>query len=134
MKHTNSYSYKRIRNNSFQDILYVTTNILTVTMGLIKICIIMTHKEEFINLIVYVQQHFWNVKYDFREKEILNNCKKTCTFFVCSVTIMGACAIVAYLTTPVIGRFYCSIILLSYSLIVCCRSLIQVGNALRGCT
>ncbi|XP_050594980.1 uncharacterized protein LOC126924480 [Bombus affinis] len=86
------------------DILYVTTNILTVTMGLIKICIIMTHKEEFINLIVYVQQHFWNVKYDFREKEILDNCKKTCTFFVCSVTIMGACAIVAYLTTPVIAN------------------------------
>ncbi|XP_068978354.1 uncharacterized protein [Bombus flavifrons] len=86
------------------DILYVTTNILTVTMGLIKICIIMTHKEEFINLIVYVQQHFWNVKYDFREKKILDNCRKTCTFFVCSVTIMGACAIVAYLITPVIAN------------------------------
>nr|XP_033203185.1 odorant receptor 13a-like [Bombus vancouverensis nearcticus] len=86
------------------DILYVTTNILTVTMGLIKICIIMAHKEEFINLIVYVRQHFWNVKYNFREKEILDDCRKTCTFFVCSVTIMGACAIVAYLITPVIAN------------------------------
>ncbi|XP_003494285.1 odorant receptor 4-like [Bombus impatiens] len=86
------------------DILYVTTNILTVTMGLIKICIIMAHKEEFINLIVYVRQHFWNVKYNFREKEILDDCRKTCTFFVCSVTIMGACAIIAYLITPVIAN------------------------------
>ncbi|XP_033361966.1 odorant receptor 4-like [Bombus vosnesenskii] len=86
------------------DILYVTTNILTVTMGLIKICIIMKHKKEFIKLIVYVQQRFWNVKYDFREKEILNDCKKTCTFFVCSVTIMGTFAILAYLTTPLIGN------------------------------
>ncbi|XP_043600909.1 odorant receptor 13a-like [Bombus pyrosoma] len=86
------------------DILYVITNILTVTMGLIKICIIMNHKEEFMKLIVYMQQHFWNVKYDFREKEILDNCKKTCTFFVCSVTVMGTCAILAYLTTPLIAN------------------------------
>ncbi|XP_071867039.1 uncharacterized protein [Bombus fervidus] len=86
------------------DILYVTTNILTVTMGLTKICIIMKHKEEFMKLIMYVQQNFWNVKYDFREKEILDNCKKTCTFFVCSVTVMGTCAILAYLTTPLIAN------------------------------
>ena len=98
-------------------------------MGSIKICIIMKHKEEFIKLIMYVQQNFWNVKYDFREKEILDNCKKTCTFFVCSVTIMGTCAILAYLTTPLIGRSK-----IFYSFTVCCIFLIQIVDDSYGYT
>ncbi|XP_003494119.1 odorant receptor 4-like [Bombus impatiens] len=84
------------------DILYVTTNILTVIMGLIKICIILMHKREFISLITYTQRNFWNVNYDTREKEILKNCRKTCTFFVCSVSAIGICAMLAYLSTPLI--------------------------------
>ena len=62
------------------------------------------HKKEFINLIVYMQENFWNVKYDIHEKEILDDCKKICAFFVSSVTAIGICAIIAYLTTPFTGR------------------------------
>ena len=62
------------------------------------------HKKQFINLIVYMQDNFWNVKYDIREKEIFDNCKKVCAFFVSCVTTIGICAIAAYLTTPFTGR------------------------------
>lgn len=72
-------------------------------MILVKICVIVVHKSEFINLIVYMQQYFWNVNYDSREKEILNSCKKTCAFFVSSVTFIGICAILSYLMTPFTG-------------------------------
>ncbi|XP_043512091.1 odorant receptor 13a-like [Frieseomelitta varia] len=84
------------------DILYVITNLLTVVMSLLKICIILMHKSEFLNLIIYMQQNFWNVDYDFREKEILNNCKRTCAFFVSSVTSIGICAMLSYVITPIL--------------------------------
>ncbi|KAK1137086.1 hypothetical protein K0M31_001613 [Melipona bicolor] len=87
------------------DILYVVTNVLTMVMALLKICIIVRHKREFLNLIIYMHQNFWNVDYDFREKEILNNCKRTCAFFIFSVTSIGICAMLCYLITPILGRF-----------------------------
>ncbi|XP_017766926.1 PREDICTED: uncharacterized protein LOC108555659 [Eufriesea mexicana] len=82
------------------DILYSITTTLTVIMSLFKICIIMKHRGDFASLILYMQQNFWNVKYDFQEKEILNNCKRVCTFFVCSVTTIGICAMVSFIITP----------------------------------
>ncbi|KAK9293403.1 hypothetical protein QLX08_011639 [Tetragonisca angustula] len=84
------------------DILYVVTNLLTVVMGLLKICIILTHKNEFLNLIIYMQQNFWNVDYDFCEREVLNNCKRTCVFFVSCVTSIGICAMLSYVITPIL--------------------------------
>ncbi|XP_061939166.1 odorant receptor 13a-like isoform X1 [Apis cerana] len=86
------------------DILYALANYMSVMMILVKICVIVVHKSEFINLIVYMQQYFWNVNYDSREKEILNSCKKTCAFFVSSVTFIGICAILSYLMTPFTAR------------------------------
>ncbi|CAD1468956.1 unnamed protein product [Heterotrigona itama] len=87
------------------DVLYVITNVLTVVMGLIKMYTILMHKSEFINLIIYMQQNFWIVNYDFREKEILDNCRKTCTFFISSVTTIGVCAMLSYTITPIIDIF-----------------------------
>lgn len=88
-----------------QDILYVVTNALSMMMITVKICMIVIRKEEFINLIVYMQENFWNENYyDFREKEIFENCKRTCAFFVSLVTTIGICAILSYLATPLIGK------------------------------
>ncbi|XP_031371293.1 odorant receptor 13a-like [Apis dorsata] len=84
------------------DILYVVTNALSMMMITVKICMIVMHKEEFINLIVYMQENFWNDNYDFHEREILENCKRTCAFFVSLVTTIGICAILSYLATPLI--------------------------------
>ncbi|XP_012345358.2 odorant receptor 13a-like [Apis florea] len=85
------------------DILYVVTNALSMMMITVKICMIVIRKEEFINLIVYMQENFWNDNYyDFREKEIFENCKRTCAFFVSLVTTIGICAILSYLATPLI--------------------------------
>ncbi|XP_006610187.1 odorant receptor 13a-like [Apis dorsata] len=86
------------------DILYAMTNTITTIMALIKICIILMYKGKFLNLIVYMQQNFWNVNYDYREKEILDDCRKTCIFFISSVTTIGMCTVMSYLTTPVITQ------------------------------
>ncbi|XP_003249267.2 odorant receptor 13a [Apis mellifera] len=86
------------------DILYAMTNTITTIMALIKICIILTYKGKFLNLIVYMQQNFWNVDYDCQEKEILDDCRKTCIFFISSVTTIGMCTVMSYLTTPVITQ------------------------------
>ncbi|XP_043793995.1 odorant receptor 13a-like [Apis laboriosa] len=84
------------------DILYATTNNITMIMGLAKICIILMYKKKFLNLIVYMQQNFWNLNYDYREKKILDDCRKTCTFFISSVTTMAICAMICYLMIPFI--------------------------------
>ncbi|XP_017766946.1 PREDICTED: odorant receptor 4-like [Eufriesea mexicana] len=83
------------------DVLYSLTTALTVLMGLIKICVILKHRGDFISLIVDMQQKFWNVKYDFQEKIILENCNKICTLFVCSVTTIGMCAMLSYVLPPI---------------------------------
>lgn len=52
-----------------------------------------------------MQENFWNDNYhDFREKEIFENCKRTCAFFVSLVTTIGIFAILSYLATPLIGK------------------------------
>ncbi|XP_012345366.1 odorant receptor 13a-like [Apis florea] len=87
------------------DILYVITNFLTVMISFVKIIIIMIYKKEFIDMILYMEKNFWNVKYDFQEEEILNNCRKTCIFFVTSVSTIGICAMISYAITPIIEYY-----------------------------
>ncbi|XP_016904178.2 uncharacterized protein LOC107992669 [Apis cerana] len=82
------------------DVLYALTNNITMVIGLIKIYVILLYKGKFLNLIVYMQQNFWNVNYDCHEKEILDDCRKTCIFFVSSITTIGTCAMISYLMTP----------------------------------
>lgn len=94
----------RYVNNSLQDILYVVTNNITLIISLVKICNIIIYKGKFLNLIVNMQENFWNVNYDYHEKEILDDCKKICIFFISSVTTIAICAIISYLMTPFIGR------------------------------
>lgn len=55
-------------------------------------------------MILYMEKNFWNVKYDFQEEEILNNYRKTCIFFVTSVSTIGICAMISYTITPIIGE------------------------------
>ncbi|KAG6803713.1 odorant receptor Or2-like [Apis mellifera caucasica] len=86
------------------DILYVVTNNITLIISLVKICNIIIYKGKFLNLIVDMQENFWNVDYDYHEKEILDDCKKICIFFISSVTTIGICAIISYLMTPFVAQ------------------------------
>ncbi|XP_017766919.1 PREDICTED: odorant receptor 49b-like [Eufriesea mexicana] len=82
------------------DVLYIMSNNLSLTMSVVKVFIIIAHQEEFLGLIMYMQQHFWNVNYDFHEREILSSCKKICTIFVSGVSLIGICAMLCYIITP----------------------------------
>ncbi|XP_050594246.1 odorant receptor 63a-like isoform X1 [Bombus affinis] len=86
------------------DTLYALANTMSLILTLVKVCVIVVHKKEFMNLVVYMEQHFLAVKYDFHEKEILNNCRKICAFFISSVTTIGICAILSYISTPFIAQ------------------------------
>ncbi|XP_076759020.1 odorant receptor 4-like [Xylocopa sonorina] len=82
------------------DVLYVFTNILTVVMALIKIYIILMHKVEFLDLIAYMQDKFWNVDHDTNEEAILENCRRTCIFFISGVSLIGVCVMFSYVSSP----------------------------------
>ncbi|CAL7937527.1 unnamed protein product [Xylocopa violacea] len=86
------------------DIFYVLTNSLTICMALAKIYIILMHKAEFLDLIAYMEDKFWNVNYENEEKKILDGCRKTCMFFVLTVSIVGLCVTVCYIMNPLIAR------------------------------
>ncbi|XP_076759019.1 odorant receptor 4-like [Xylocopa sonorina] len=86
------------------DIFYVLTNSLTIFMALAKIYIILIHKVEFLDLIAYMEDKFWNVNYISEEKKILDGCRKTCMFFVLTVSIVGLCVTVCYIMNPLIAR------------------------------
>ncbi|CAK9824881.1 Odorant receptor 4 [Anthophora retusa] len=86
------------------DILYVCTNCLSVMISTIKLGVILAHKVEFMDLIDYMYDHFWNADYDFHEKRILQNCRKTCVLFTSCVTTIGICVIISYIATPFIVR------------------------------
>ncbi|XP_076759016.1 odorant receptor 4-like [Xylocopa sonorina] len=82
------------------DILYVLTNCLSAATACGKVYILLLHKVEFIDLIVYMREKFWNSSYDLEEREILDNSRKTCIFFVSSVTTIGMCVMLSYIATP----------------------------------
>ncbi|CAL7937528.1 unnamed protein product [Xylocopa violacea] len=86
------------------DVLYVFTNTLTVVMALIKIYIILMRKVEFLDLIAYMREKFWNVDYDANEKVIFENCRRTCIFFISGVSLIGMCVMFSYVSTPFTGR------------------------------
>ncbi|CAK9796319.1 Odorant receptor 4 [Anthophora plagiata] len=86
------------------DILYVCSNCLSVLISSIKLIVIVVHKVEFMNLIDYMYDHFWNADYDFHEKRILQNCRNTCVYFTSCVSTIGICVIISYLAAPFIGR------------------------------
>ncbi|CAL7937522.1 unnamed protein product [Xylocopa violacea] len=82
------------------DILYVLTNCLSVVTASGKVYLLLINKAKFINLIVYMRDKFWNSSYDLEEKEIFDNYRKTCVFFISSVTTVGICVMLSYVATP----------------------------------
>ncbi|XP_076677887.1 odorant receptor 13a-like [Andrena cerasifolii] len=85
-------------------VLYIACSILSLLMIFIKVFVLTIHKVEFIELILYMQEDFWNASYNFREKEILDDVRKICIVFTFFVTLAGHCSIAGYLITPVIAN------------------------------
>ncbi|XP_076175228.1 odorant receptor 13a-like [Ptiloglossa arizonensis] len=88
--------------HDFSAFLYITCNVLSTIMVLIKLLIILIHRMEFLELILFMEKHFWNAEYDYHEKNILASVRRTCISFTIVVTLTGHGAIMGYLITPII--------------------------------
>ncbi|XP_033175944.1 odorant receptor 13a-like [Bombus impatiens] len=95
---------------SFDDLstrIYNVCNILAVLMPLLKMTVLLAHKQEFFHLIVYTQRRFWHENYDEDEKKIYMDCKRKCTVFVCFVIFTTKATLICYALSPIlenIGR------------------------------
>ncbi|XP_048268942.1 odorant receptor 13a-like isoform X1 [Bombus terrestris] len=95
---------------SFGDLstcLYNVCNILAVLMPLLKMTVLLAHKQELFHLIAYTQRRFWHENYDEYEKRIYMNCKRKCTVFVCFVIFTTKATLICYALSPIlenIGR------------------------------
>ncbi|CAK9824227.1 Odorant receptor 13a [Anthophora retusa] len=84
--------------------LYNTCNILSLIMPLFKILVLLAHKNDFFNLILYLQRKFLHADYNDCERTILLRCKRQCTLFICFFTIFTQATILFYFINPVIAN------------------------------
>ncbi|XP_033203407.1 odorant receptor 13a-like [Bombus vancouverensis nearcticus] len=95
---------------SFGDLstrIYNVCNILAILMPLLKMTVLLAHKQKFFRLITYTQRRFWHENYDEYEKKIYMDCKRKCTVFVCFVIFTTKATLICYALSPIlenIGR------------------------------
>ncbi|KAG7190905.1 hypothetical protein KM043_006965 [Ampulex compressa] len=90
--------------DDFSEMIYVACGTFTLLMALFKILVLYVHRTDFLNLILYTQKNFWHTNYDAYECKILAECKKKCTFFVCSFTTLSQGTIISYIVNPVVDN------------------------------
>ncbi|XP_031773979.1 odorant receptor Or2-like isoform X2 [Apis florea] len=84
--------------------IFSTSNTLSLILPLLKIFILLSHKEEFFRLIVYMQRNFLRGNYDDYEREVVFGCKRKCTFFICFFTFFTMATIVSYIASPIVAN------------------------------
>nr|XP_031844817.1 uncharacterized protein LOC116432309 [Nomia melanderi] len=87
----------------FSACTYVACNIMCLNIALFKILILVVHKQKFLNLIRYMEKHFWHTNYTLYELAILARWKRICIYFISSFTFFTETANVSYTVIPIIG-------------------------------
>ncbi|XP_054008693.1 odorant receptor 13a-like [Hylaeus anthracinus] len=86
----------------FGTCLYILCNVLSLCMSLFKILILLEHKKDFFQLILYLQQKFLHGIYDDHEKKIVGACKRVCAFFICVFTCCAHATVFSYVLSPIV--------------------------------
>ncbi|XP_076678237.1 odorant receptor 82a-like [Andrena cerasifolii] len=101
-----------------KDMLYVICNLATLAMCLLKLFVILVHRTEFFNLIVYLQRKFLESKYDVYEKAAVDACKRNCSIYICCFTFFALATCISYILNAVVGTCVTlKIVLLQLSLL-----------------
>ncbi|XP_012345372.1 odorant receptor 13a-like [Apis florea] len=87
---------------NFSDSIYVTCNIITVALVLIKLLTSFVYNEELLAVIRYARTNFWHSNYDAREKVIMNNCQRTCNYLVFVFTFFAQGTILSFILRPIL--------------------------------
>lgn len=86
--------------------IYITCNLLSLSMAFLKILVLLAHKEDFFRLILYLQERFLYADYNDYEKKIIIGCKRKCIFFVSFLTFSIMATLGAYVLKPIIGKSF----------------------------
>lgn len=84
--------------------MYVMCNIGTTALVSVKLLTLLVYIEELHDLIIYVEKNFWRGNYDSYEQGIVDNCKRTCTLFICTFTFFAQGTAISYPIGPLIGE------------------------------
>ncbi|KAI4498332.1 hypothetical protein M0802_006511 [Mischocyttarus mexicanus] len=88
--------------DDFAETIYILCNTMTLVLVLCKMFILSLHHTKFMDLIKYMQDHFWNFQYEPFENTIIQDCRKQCTYFVCSFTFFAQGTVFIYVITPIV--------------------------------
>ncbi|KAK9295815.1 hypothetical protein QLX08_009946 [Tetragonisca angustula] len=88
----------------FSTCIYITCNLLSLSMAFLKILVLLAHKEDFFRLILYLQERFLYADYNDYEKRIIIGCKRKCIFFVSFLTFSIMATLGAYVLKPIIAN------------------------------
>ncbi|XP_054008568.1 odorant receptor 13a-like [Hylaeus anthracinus] len=91
----------------FGELIYVMCTIMTAVMVLFKILVLFWQKKKFLELVAYPKKNFWHSNYDCYERMVINNCSRTCTYFICIFNFFAQSTVISYAIWPImenVGR------------------------------
>ncbi|XP_043259311.1 odorant receptor 13a-like [Colletes gigas] len=88
----------------FSERIYTMNNLVTLLTVMFKIFILFTHKQKFLELILYSKKNFWHSNYDPYEKTIVDNCKHICTSLICIFSFFAQGTAISYAVGPIIAN------------------------------
>lgn len=97
---TNSIKYR------LQDSIYVICNVITIVLVVVKIFILLIYNEELLDIIDYAKINFWHLNYDSHEQMIVDNCRRTCTIFVCVFTFFAQGTVIGFIARPLLSEIF----------------------------
>ncbi|CAD1468316.1 unnamed protein product, partial [Heterotrigona itama] len=88
--------------DAFGETIYITCNVITIILVLMKIFVLLIYYDELQDIIHYAKRNFWHLDYDSYEQMIINKCKRTCTIFVCIFTFFAEGTVTTYIIRPLV--------------------------------
>ncbi|XP_017766937.1 PREDICTED: odorant receptor 13a-like [Eufriesea mexicana] len=85
---------------NLNDSMFTICNVVTIALVIVKLMALLVYMEEVHDLISYAKKNFWHANYDSYEQSIVDNCKNTCTLFVCTFTFFAQGTTLTYAIDP----------------------------------
>ncbi|XP_054008379.1 odorant receptor 13a-like [Hylaeus anthracinus] len=72
------------------------------TMDDLSLLVLLAHRKDFLNLVRYLERKFLHSEYDIYEGMVLDTCKRTCAFFICTFTCSCHGTLISYVLNPIV--------------------------------
>nr|XP_003704159.1 PREDICTED: odorant receptor 13a-like [Megachile rotundata] len=88
--------------DNFGEAIYTGNNVMTISMVLLKIFISYIHRKKLLRLVIYAKTNFWHLNYEPEEMEIMDNCRRTCTFLICAFSFLTQGTVAGFIMSCVV--------------------------------